>query len=73
MSAQRDNPPGMGRSRPRSKDRAVRAAFVWESPENVPGAVLPASVQKALHERLRRLDEHTRRARVEGATYVIYR
>lgn len=59
------------RLRPR-RERAVASGFNWLPPEQVPGAILPASVQRELQEKLRRFTEHNQRARVEGASYVIY-
>jgi len=50
----------------------VASGFNWLPPEQVPGAILPASVQRELQEKLRRFTEHNQRARVEGASYVIY-
>lgn len=56
------------------RQRARRTTgFAWGPPENAPGGVLPADVQRRQREKLRAIDECQARARVKGATYAIYR
>lgn len=53
--------------------RRIVAAFKWENPENVPGAILPPSVQREIDAKLRAIDEAQARAMVSARNYVIYR
>ncbi len=56
-----------------SNQRSTTSGFTWLPPEQVPGAVLPPEVQRRLQERLDAIDQAQARARVSGASYVIYR
>ena len=55
------------------KNRAVTSGFEWLSPDQVPGGVLSGEAQRRLQQKLREIDECQARARVTGASYVIYR
>lgn len=55
------------------KGRATTSGIEWLPAEQVPGAVLSAEAQRRLSEKCRAIDEAQARARVSGATYVIYR
>jgi hypothetical protein len=55
------------------RTRAVTSGIEWRNPEDVPGAVLSAETQRRLTEHSRRWSEHHARARLSGASYVIYR
>lgn len=57
--------------RPRRERRVTTSGFTWLPAEQVPGAVLPASAQRELQEKLRRLDEWVGRSRVSARNYWI--
>lgn len=47
--------------------------FAWGPPEQAPGGVLPADVQRRQQEKLRAIDAAQGRARVSAQHYVVYR
>lgn len=57
--------------RPRRQRSIVSSGITWLPPEQVPGAVLPASVERAQREHIEHWRRHHAQAPISGASYVI--
>lgn len=53
--------------------RAATTGLTWLPLEQVPGAVLSPETKRRLRDRLDAIDRAQARARISGASYVIYR
>lgn len=59
--------------RSRHQRQTTGSGITWLPPEQVPGGVLSAEVERELQEKLRALREWVARSRVSARSYVIYR